>query len=135
MSNDPVLRLRPLLHHLHRELLQLLNCRSCLAQLVLSLHQLACHLLSVRAIALQPRCVRRNPLLQDDNRGVQGVDMVLDGYDKVGESVGTHEDDLFLRSDFVGVVRIALMFSEKRTYRRRSMDYCLGLQGTEQGGL
>jgi hypothetical protein len=59
--------------------------------------------------------------------------MALDGYEEVGESFGAHEDDLLLRPGFVGVVRIALIFSGKRTYRRRNMDDS-PLQGTRRGG-
>jgi hypothetical protein len=44
------------------------------------------------------------------------------------------EDDILLRPGFVGVVKIALIFSGKRTHRRRSMDYCLHLQGTGRDG-
>ena len=56
--------------------------------------------------------------------------MALGGYEEAGESFVAHEDDLLLRSGFVGVVRIALIFSGKRT----SMDYPLRLQGTRCGG-
>ncbi len=42
MSNDPVLRLRPLFAHIHEEPLELLDCRLCLPQLALGL-QLECH--------------------------------------------------------------------------------------------
>jgi hypothetical protein len=60
--------------------------------------------------------------------------MALDGYEEVGESLGAHEDDLLLRPSFVGVIKITLIFSGKRTYRRRSKDYCLRFQGTGRGG-
>ena len=55
MSNNPVLRLGPLLLHLHEELLKLANRSSCLLQLALSLYQLARRLLSVRATDLRRR--------------------------------------------------------------------------------
>jgi hypothetical protein len=60
--------------------------------------------------------------------------MAPNGYEEVVESFGAHEDDLLLRPSFVGVVRIALIFLEKRTYRRRSMDYCLHLQEQDVAG-
>ena len=60
--------------------------------------------------------------------------MTLNGFEEVGESSGAHEDDILLRPGFVGVVKIALIFSGKRTYRRRSMCYYLHLQGTGRDG-
>jgi len=43
--------------------------------------------------------------------------MALDGNEEVGECSGSHEDDVLARSGFVGVVRIALIFSGKeRTF-------------------
>ena len=60
--------------------------------------------------------------------------MALDGSEEVGESSGAHEDDLLLMPRFVGVVKITLIFLEKGTYRRRSMDNCLRLRGKGRGG-
>ena len=59
--------------------------------------------------------------------------MALDGNEEVGECSGSHEDDVLARSGFVGVVRIALIFSGKRMYLCSPIPYYLRLQGKGHG--
>ena len=61
-------------------------------------------------MALSQACTS---LLQDGNGVVLVADFGLNGYQKVSESIVSHEDDLLLGPSWVGVVRIALIFSRK----------------------
>jgi len=129
VSNNPVFQLGPFLLSLNEEFLELDDHDLCLGQLALTFLQLTCCLLHIRATTLNPHHQRRHLPLQDQNRVVKGTNITLDGYKEVGESFGAHEDNLLLRPHYLGVVRIVLICSGKRTYQCRCRDHCLRHRG------
>ena len=125
MSDNPVCWLDPLFFDLDEQHLELDHSCLRVVQLSLTRFHLACRLPSSLALALRSRRQHPNSPLHEIHGTVKGTDLSLDSLDEVLESHRAREDNVPARPAFIGVVRIALISSRKRTYFCKCSHHCL----------